>query len=86
MKYNTTKTLYSKAGKYGSFGDFGCGTPLITFKDMIKYIKEDIVPDVIFWTGDFNPHDLASHDYHEILKYQEVLTDTLVNDFQQFDV
>ena len=69
MEYDISKTLNSSAGEYGSFGDFGCGTPLITFREMIEYIKNEIVPDVVFWTGDMNPHDLASHDYAEILKY-----------------
>ena len=67
--YDTSKTIHAEAGKYGSFGDFGCGTPLITFQDMIKFIKSEVKPDVVFWTGDINPHDLASHDYEEIVKY-----------------
>jgi sphingomyelin phosphodiesterase len=47
-----------QAGKYGSFGDSGCDIPTKTFESMIKFIKNNIKPDFILWTGDLIPHDI----------------------------
>lgn len=63
----------------------GCDLPVITFEDMIKFIKSDIKPDAVFWTGDIVPHDLAVHAYDLVYKYQDYIAKTIKQDFKDYD-
>ena len=44
----------------GLWGDRRCDTPLKTLNSMLKFIREDVKPDLIFWGGDSIPHNLDS--------------------------
>ena len=44
------------AGKFGTL-DGPCDPPQITFQQTLEYIRDNINPDVIIWTGDNSPHD-----------------------------
>lgn len=46
------------AGKFGAIAG-PCDIPVITVKETINYIKNNLNPDVLFWTGDNSPHDRA---------------------------
>ncbi|CDW88676.1 ser thr protein phosphatase family protein [Stylonychia lemnae] len=43
-------------GKFGTL-NVGCDPPRATFEEALKFIKEEIKPDVLLWTGDNSPHD-----------------------------
>lgn len=45
-----------KAGKFGA-PEGPCDIPVITVNQTLKYIRDIIKPDAVFWTGDNSPHD-----------------------------
>ncbi len=44
------------AGKFGTL-DGPCDIPVVTVEETLKYIKDTLKPDILFWTGDNSPHD-----------------------------
>ena len=44
------------AGKFGT-PDVRCDIPVITVNETLEYIKGEIKPDMLIWTGDNSPHD-----------------------------
>ena len=44
----------------GKWGAYACDTPPIRFENMMEYIKEEIKPDGVLWTGDSVPHNAES--------------------------
>ena len=54
-----------KQAKY--WGSFKCDVPPYTVQNMLEFIKEEIKPDVIFWTGDNSPHNIWNNSYEEII-------------------
>lgn len=46
-----------QAGEYGSYK---CDLPEKSFRSMLDYVRDEINPEVIFWTGDNAPHDIWS--------------------------
>ena len=62
--------------KAGPLGDYHCDVPMDTVVTMGEYIKEEIKPDVIFWTGDTTPHNMFEEKhFHEKFEFFEVVTD-----------
>jgi hypothetical protein len=45
----------------GLYGDYNCNTPAITLETMLQYIRDEIKPDIIFWTGDSIPYNYWQH-------------------------
>ena len=43
------------AGKFGSL-DGPCDTPEITYRKALEFIRDELKPDAIFWTGDNSAH------------------------------
>lgn len=41
----------------GVWGDYMCDIPQRTFDSMMDFIKDEVQPDVFFWTGDNSPHN-----------------------------
>jgi sphingomyelin phosphodiesterase len=41
----------------GPYGNYYCDIPPKLFHSMGDYIKSEVKPDVILWTGDIAPHD-----------------------------
>ena len=50
------------AGKYGAYPSAKCDIPLVTVRETLEFIRDQIKPDAIFWTGDNSPHDGAKGD------------------------
>lgn len=68
-----TENPESPAKEYGSFGKMGCNLPTKTFELMIDKINE-LKPDIVFWTGDFIPHEVwVGVSLEHIKVYQEYL-------------
>lgn len=44
----------------GEWGSSKCDLPVKTFQSMLDYVtaNEDLIPDMVFWTGDSTPHDV----------------------------
>ena len=34
---------------------------------MLAFIKDEIKPDIFFWTGDNSPHDIWQNDNKEVI-------------------
>lgn len=41
----------------------GCNIPETTFTSMIEKVKNEIKPDVVFWTGDIVPHEIWNQNF-----------------------
>jgi hypothetical protein len=54
MEFGLTNDPLRKAKQWGHYT---CDTPLATFQSFLDYVKANINPDVIFWTGDNTPHN-----------------------------
>lgn len=46
-----------KASQASPYGSYRCDVPEYVLHSLGDYIKEEIKPDTIFWTGDVSPHD-----------------------------
>lgn len=42
------------AGKWGSYK---CDLPQRTFENLMTFVRDDIKPDAVVWTGDNSAHD-----------------------------
>lgn len=49
--------MSKKAGFWGTL-DGPCDTPLHTFVNALEHIRDNIKPDIVFWTGDIPAHDV----------------------------
>lgn len=53
---------------------------------MFEFIRDDIKPDVLFWTGDMSAHSVWENSYDEVIEVnykvakemQEIFGDSLV--------
>eukprot|EP00116_Pleurobrachia_bachei_P002993 sb/3463255/ len=53
-----------QAGYWGSL-KASCDIPLRTYKNALKFIAEEIKPDLVFWTGDIPAHDVWNQSRSE---------------------
>ena len=44
----------------GPWGDYLCDVPERTALNMLDFIREQIQPDAVIWTGDSIPHNVGS--------------------------
>ena len=47
---------------------------MITFKNMLRFITDDLKPDILFWTGDNSPHNIWSNTADEVVAYTMAVT------------
>lgn len=57
------------------YGNYFCDVPPNLFYMMGDYIKQEINPDVIFWTGDTPPHDNWNYSLETTQMYTKFLSD-----------
>lgn len=70
----------------GRFGDYNCDTNLETITSMFNFMKNEIKPDVLFWTGDMSAHSVWENSNEEVAEVnyvvaklmQEVFGDSLM--------
>lgn len=70
----------------GYWGSYNCDTAPPTFKLMLETIRDEIKPDVIFWTGDMSAHSVWENDYAEVIevnKYTAQLLEDIFGDTVQ---
>ena len=67
-----------RAGKWGSYH---CDMPALTLQLMFDYIKEQIQPDIIVWTGDNSAHSVWNNTVEEVIESTKNITLMLQNTF-----
>lgn len=69
-----------KAGKWGFLGK--CDLPLITLMNFLKFVEDDVKPDIIVWTGDNPSHDEWEEDTEkEIYEISKLFSNILKEKF-----
>ena len=82
--YGGYPTNQSEAAR--EYGEYGCDLPTQTFELMLEYVRDEIKPDVVFWTGDVPPHDMWNYNTEYVQTYQQNLTDYMKEYFSEFSV
>jgi len=59
------------------FGEFGRETSQPTLEACLQYIKEDIQPDFLFWTGDNSRSNTWNNELEEVIFYTRNLSDSI---------
>lgn len=68
-EYETTPDL--------PFGPMGSETPYSTLLGMLEYVRDEINPDIILWTGDNSCSDTWSNTLEEVVDYVVNITETM---------
>jgi hypothetical protein len=53
--------------KAGPWGSYMCDVPPNTLELMFKFMRTEVRPDIIFWTGDNSPHVIWSNTKEEVV-------------------
>jgi len=61
----------------GKWGDFDCDIPKRTFESMLQYIKDNVKPDLILWTGDNTPHNVWDEKRSEVYPSTSSVTEII---------
>lgn len=69
----------------GPWGAYQCDTAPQVLTEMFKFMKTELKPDVLFWTGDMSAHSVWENSYEEVIEVnykvaremQEILGDSL---------
>ena len=75
-----------KENQASPWGEYECDLPFSTFAAMGDFIREEIKPDLIAWTGDVPPHDMWNYNLDYVKKYQGVMTDFFKANFSDFSL
>lgn len=75
-----------KNAQAGRLGSYNCDVPVELLYSMGDFIKEEINPDVIFWTGDVPPHDQWMYSEEYIKTYQSFLADYMSANFSDYSI
>ena len=70
---------YPKEGEQaaGRWGEYYCDTPVDVLDNALDYIVNELKPDVIFWTGDNNPHDVWEQSNESVTNYTIKVTEMI---------
>ena len=67
--------------KAGPWGNAYCDIPPNLLNTTLDFVKNDLNPDVVFWLGDTQPHDLDTLSPEEVkltmIKTSEIIQDRL---------
>jgi sphingomyelin phosphodiesterase len=55
------------------YGDYNCDTAPIVLQMMFEYIRDEIKPEVLFWTGDMSPHNVWENSHEEVAEVNYVV-------------
>jgi len=50
---------------------------MVTLENMFDFIKEEVKPDLMFWTGDNSAHDVWENTENEVINYTQAITDAI---------
>jgi len=77
---------FTPAGKWGSYAD--CDIPNETFKQFVRFVKENFKPEFGVWTGDNTSHDIWHQSVNGNLENSKEITSSFQEnlDFKIFPV
>jgi sphingomyelin phosphodiesterase len=61
----------------GPWGDYNCDIPHRVLASMLDYVRDEIKPDLFFWTGDNSAHDVWENTDDEVISYVANITDSI---------
>ena len=67
-------------------GSYDCDIPVDVLTTMGDFIKAEIKPDVILWTGDSVPHDQNQYSTSYVEKYQRRLADFMQANLTEYAI
>ncbi len=65
----------------GEWGSYLCDPPRNIVTAMFEFMRDEIQPDVLFWTGDMTPHNVWSNTAEEVAMYQYVISKEMQETF-----
>lgn len=57
----------------GPWGDYKCDTAPATLTKMFEFVRDEIKPDVLFWTGDMSAHSVWENSFEEVIEVNYVI-------------
>ena len=70
----------------GRWGSYKCDLPTDVLENSLDYIVNELKPDVIFWTGDNNPHDVWEESNESVANYTIVMTQIIKDKLKGTDI
>lgn len=52
----------------------------------MNFVRDDIKPDVLVWTGDNSAHDTWQNTSEQVIEYTTKITDIIAETFESTDV
>lgn len=52
----------------------------------MNFVRDDIKPDVVVWTGDNSAHDTWQNTSEQVIEYTTKITDIIAETFESTDV
>lgn len=74
---------YRQAGRWGSYP---CDLPERSLRSMLQFIKTDIQPAAIIWTGDNAPHNLWESSVDEVIASTKNITDIIKEELRDIAI
>jgi len=71
------------AGQWGSYHN--CDMPQKSIQNMLDFVASEINPDMIFWTGDNNAHNVWENTAEEVTEYMNVISGMVSDTFKDTD-
>lgn len=65
----------------GEWGSYLCDIPHKLLSNMLEYIRDEIKPDLLVWTGDNSAHNVWDNTQEEIISYVQNITETVFQTF-----
>jgi sphingomyelin phosphodiesterase len=59
----------------GYWGSYNCDTAPPTIRLMFETIRDEIKPDVVFWSGDMSAHSVWENDNEEVIEVNKYVAD-----------
>jgi sphingomyelin phosphodiesterase len=50
------------------WGDYNCDLPVSTLESLFAYIRDEVKPDIVIWTGDTVPHNIWANSDEEVVE------------------
>lgn len=67
----------------GEWGSYMCDLPYKTAESAMQFIRDEIEPDALIWTGDITPHDGYNLDEQQAETYADVITKLFKENFEE---
>ena len=57
----------------GIWGDYNCDTSPAALTKMFEFVRDEIKPDVLFWTGDMSAHSVWENSNEEVAEVNNII-------------